>query len=101
MTNQTPEAHLAAALDKVDNACGQPDCLMHIDEALAHEDGYQRIAHNLLAALPDDTHLFTVDSLAAAVFAADDPHFRFATRGNCERFAAAIIKAAKEASDAP
>jgi len=46
-----------------------------------------------------DAHLFTVDSLAAAVFAADDPHFRFATRGNCERFAAAIIEAVKEASE--
>ena len=38
---------------------------------------------------------FTVDSLTAAVFAADDPNFRFATRGNCERFATAIIHAAK------
>jgi len=41
--------------------------------------------------------VFTVDSLAAAVFATDDPNFRFATRDNCERFAAAIIEAAKEA----
>jgi len=43
--------------------------------------------------------VFTVESLTAAVFAADDPNFRFATRGNCERFAAAIIQAAKEASE--
>jgi len=60
---------------------------------------YRHDAGGILAALPPDAHLFTVDSLAAAVFAADDPHFRFATRGNCERFADAIIKAAKEASE--
>ena len=94
MTNQTPEAHLAAALDKVDNACGQPDCLMHIDEALAHEDGYQRIAHNLLAALPDDAHLFTVDSLATALRATNGQ-----LNGSYDIIAAAIIKAAKEASE--
>ena len=51
---------------------------------------------DILAALPHDAHLFTVDSLASAIFATDDPNFRFATRGNCERFATAILQAAKE-----
>ena len=88
-----PKARLSAALDKVDNACGQPDCLSHIDEALAHEDGYQRIARNLLAALPDDTAIFTVDSLAAAI--------ETLAHGKCcwepQDDATDIIKAAKEA----
>ena len=68
-------------------------------EASPRVVGIRAEAEAILAALPPDAHLFTVDSLTAAVFAADDPNFRFATRGNCERFAAAIIKAAKEASD--
>jgi hypothetical protein len=67
------------ALDKVDNACGQPDCLSHIDEALAHEDGYQRLGAALYVALAADPTLvcpdpaahegvtFTTDSLAAAI----------------------------------
>ena len=89
MSDPTPEARLAAALEKMVGLYGPAEMTP------------TQYSEALLAALPADAHLFTVDSLAAAVFAADDPNFRFATRGNCERFAAAIIKAAKEASDAP
>jgi len=89
MNDQTPEARLAAALHE----SIRPVCV--------HNNGRScQAAAAILAALPPDAHLFTVESLATAIFATDDPNFRFATRGNCERFAAAIIQAAKEASDA-
>jgi len=91
----SPEARLAAALHE----SIRPVCV--------HNNGRScQAASAILAADPTlvcpdpaahEGVTFTVDSLAAAVFAADDPNFRFATRGNCERFAAAILKAAKEA----
>jgi len=40
---------LAGAIRDFDNACGDPDCGVHIDEALAQEDGYERIAAGLWA----------------------------------------------------
>ena len=150
MTDQTPEARLAAADSIIERVMDERDAaIRERDDALAqlhpiewwlcvwcetkfpYDDGPDTLkAHSAICekhpanvnlkehaadlalaaarkrptfpcceadedATPDGTW-FTVDSLAAAVFAADDPHFRFATRGNCERFAAAIIKAAKE-----
>ena len=103
MTDQTPEARLAAALASQDSIE-----VVERDPTGVRRLVWGQLASHALAADPTlvcpdpDAHegvTFTVDSLAAAVFAADDPNFRFATRGNCERFATAIIKAAKEASE--
>lgn len=45
---------LAKALERVDDACGTGDCRSHIDEALAREDAYPRLADTLLACLPPE-----------------------------------------------
>ena len=43
---------LAKALDRVDNACGDPACCSHIDaDYLSREDGYRSLARAILAAL--------------------------------------------------
>jgi hypothetical protein len=43
---------LARALDFEDNSCGRLDCGVHLDEALAHEDGYARLGASLFWRLP-------------------------------------------------
>ena len=86
------EARFAAAL-----ALAQHNFIAS-DEAM-REYAYEVLQADPTLICPDPAAhkgvTFTVDSLTAAVFAADDPNFRFATRGNCERFATAIIHAAK------
>ena len=59
----------------------------------------EEAARQLLAALPPDAHLFTVESLAAALTAESDDGFLpdLFVEGTAEHIAAAIIKAAKEA----
>ena len=81
MSDPTPEARLAAALEKMVGLYGPAEMTP------------TQYSEALLAALPADAHLFTVDSLAAALLAANIREY------DQQALAAAIIKAAKEASE--
>jgi len=81
VSDPTPEARLAAALEKMVGLYGPAEMTP------------TQYSEALLAALPADAHLFTVDSLAAALLAANIREY------DQQALAAAIIKAAKEASD--
>ena len=83
MPDQTPEARLAAVLWGMD--FDPPDATI--------------IAKRILAALPDDMALFTVDSLAAALDFGGRAWYEDDGRYSDNDYAAAIIKAAKEASE--
>jgi len=81
VSDPTPEARLAAALEKMVGLYGPAEMTP------------TQYSEALLAALPADAHLFTVDSLAAAQLAANIREY------DQQALAAAIIKAAKEASE--
>ena len=68
---------LARALDQQDNNCGRLDCGVHIDEALAHRDAYERLADQIFWRLPVHspglTKSFDRVELAHALVFVDNP----------------------------